>query len=221
MDVGGAADMDVRGSAGMDVRALAVPGAWVFTPRRHTDQRGSFLEWYRADVVEAAVGYPLTLAQANHSVSRRGVLRGIHYADVPPGQAKYVYCPRGAVLDVVVDLRLGSPTYGETAAVRLDDSDRRAVYLGEGLGHAFLALVESSVSYLCSTLYRPGAERAVHPLDPDLQIAWPTEVGPLLLSSRDNAAPTLAEAAGMGALPAYADCRRRYERLRTGDRRGA
>ena len=111
----------------MDVRELKVPGAWELTPRQFPDPRGVFLEWFKAGVVEEAIGHRFSLAQANHSVSSRGTLRGVHFADVPPGQAKYVYCTRGAVLDVVVDIRVGSPTYGVSDAVQLDEQDRRGV----------------------------------------------------------------------------------------------
>jgi dTDP-4-dehydrorhamnose 3,5-epimerase len=198
----------------VDVRELKVPGAWEFTPRQFPDPRGVFLEWFKAGVVEAAVGHRLGLAQANHSVSGRGTLRGVHFADVPPGQAKYVYCTRGAVLDVVVDLRVGSPTYGVSDAVQLDDVDRRSVYLGEGLGHAFLALTDdANVTYLCSEPYNPTGEHGVHPLDRELDLPWPADVEPLL-SDKDAAAPSLAEAAQNGLLPSYAGCVAYYERLR-------
>ena len=97
----------------MKIRPLAVEGAFEIIPAPHGDSRGLFLEWYRFDRLAEAVGHPMRLAQANLSVSARGVVRGIHYADVPPGQAKYVTCSRGAVLDAVVDLRVGSPTFGQ------------------------------------------------------------------------------------------------------------
>ncbi|MDP9436125.1 MAG: dTDP-4-dehydrorhamnose 3,5-epimerase, partial [Actinomycetota bacterium] len=172
----------------MQVDELAVPGAWAFTPRQFADPRGVFLEWFKADVLRETVGHDLALRQANHSVSARGTLRGVHFADVPPGQAKYVYCPRGAVLDVVVDLRDGSPTFGVSDAVRLDDTDRRGVYLSEGLGHAFLALTDdASVTYLCSEPYAPGREHGVSPLDAELDLPWPDDVAPLL-SDKDAAA---------------------------------
>lgn len=190
----------------MEVRELAVPGAWEFTPRQFADARGVFLEWYRADVVSAAIGHPLTIAQSNQSVSRRGTLRGIHFADVPPSQAKYVYCPSGAVLDVVIDIRAGSPTFGAVDKVRLDDVDRRAVYLSEGLGHAFMALTDDAVvTYLCSTGYAPEREHGVYPLDPELAIGWPSDLEPVL-SDKDAAAPTLKQAAADGILPTYAEC---------------
>lgn len=204
----------------MDVSQLPIDGAWVFTPRQHADDRGVFLEWYQSETLSGALGFPLHVAQANHSVSRRGTLRGLHYADVPPGQAKYVYCLQGAVLDVVVDLRVGSPTFGCSDTVRLDEVDRRAVYLAEGLGHAFLALTESaSVSYLCSTAYNPQREHAISPLDPELQVPWPADVTPLL-SPKDAEAPTLAEAVDAGALPSYDSCRAYYRRLAAQRRSG-
>ena len=197
----------------MDIRELAISGAWVFTPRAFRDDRGVFLEWYREQSVTSAVGHRLNLAQANHSVSRRGTLRGIHYADVPPSQAKYVYCPRGAVLDVVMDIRTGSPTFGQHEAVLLDEVDRRTVYIGEGLGHAFFSLQDASaVAYLCSTPHSPAREHEVNPLDPAIGIAWPADVEPLL-SPKDAAAPSLAAAAADGLLPAYEDCLRYYAQL--------
>ena len=137
---------------------------------------------------------PLHLAQANCSVSSAGTLRGIHFAQLPPSQAKYVTCLHGAALDVVVDLRVGSPTFGQWDSVLLDDVDRRAVYLPEGLGHAFMALEDHTVvTYLCSAPYAPGREHGIHPLDPDVGIDWPTTArdgSPLapLLSPKDDAA---------------------------------
>ncbi|MEU8068221.1 dTDP-4-dehydrorhamnose 3,5-epimerase [Micromonospora sp. NPDC049151] len=190
----------------MKIRPLSIEGAWEVTPQQHGDPRGLFLEWYRFDRLAEAVGHPLRLAQGNVSVSARNVVRGIHFADVPPGQAKYVTCVRGAVLDVVVDVRVGSPTYGRWEAVRLDDTDRRAVYLAEGLGHGFCALTDdATISYLCSATYNPAAEHTVHPLDPVLGIDWPATTP--LLSERDAAAPRLAEARAAGRLPGYDACR--------------
>ncbi|MFI2712010.1 dTDP-4-dehydrorhamnose 3,5-epimerase family protein [Micromonospora sp. NPDC018662] len=190
----------------MKIRPLGIEGAWEVTPQQHGDPRGRFLEWYRFDRLAETVGHPLRLAQANISVSARDVVRGIHFADVPPGQAKYLTCVRGAVLDVVVDVRVGSPTFGRWETVRLDDTDRRAVYLAEGLGHGVCALTDdATLSYLCSTTYRPAAEHTVHPLDEDLAIDWPTATP--LLSARDAAAPSLAETRAAGRLPDYESCR--------------
>jgi dTDP-4-dehydrorhamnose 3,5-epimerase len=185
---------------------LGIPGAWVFAPRIHSDDRGSFGELFRAAEFSGDVGHRLDLAQANCSVSRRGVIRGIHFADVPPGQAKYVMCLSGEILDVVVDLRTGSPRFGRWEAVVLDAETRRAVYLAEGLGHAFMALNDqATVVYLCSAPYAPGREHGVHPLDPAIGIEWPAGVEPVL-SQKDASAPTMAEAGRAGLLPSYRAC---------------
>lgn len=196
----------------MEISPLEIPDAYVCSPRAFADDRGTFLEWFRGDKLAEVTGRAFTPLQANHSISRRGVLRGVHYADVPPGQAKYVYCPQGAVLDVVVDIRVGSPSYGKHAVVRLDDVDRRGVFLAEGLGHAFLALsAEAHVTYLVSTPYNPAVEHAVHPLDRDLALPWPAEIGEPTLSDKDAAAPSLATADGQGLLPSYDACRTFYD----------
>lgn len=199
----------------MDISALGIVGAWVFTPRKHTDERGTFLETYRARILEREVGHRLEVAQVSTSVSRRGSLRGIHYADVPPSQAKYVTCLRGAVLDVVVDIRVGSPTFGQWESTVLDDVDYKAIYIAEGLGHAFIALADdATVSYLCSAPYAPDREHGINPLDPALGIAWPGDIEPLL-SAKDAAAPNLDEAREKGLLPSYDDCLAFYAELRT------
>ena len=188
------------------MQPLSIDGAWVHDPTTHRDDRGEFLEWYQQAPFTAAIGHPLQLAQSNLSVSRRGVVRGIHYAEVPPGQAKYISCPRGSVLDVIVDLRVGSPTFGAWESMQLDDVDRRAVYIAEGLGHAFCALTdEATVTYICSEPYAAGREHSVDPLDPALGIEWPATIEPIL-SEKDAAAPTLADARASGLLPTYAEC---------------
>ena len=187
----------------MHFRELAVSGAFEVTPTIHGDARGAFLEWYKADELRAAAGHRLDLVQANISVSARGTLRGVHFADVPPGQAKYVTCTRGAVIDFVVDIRVGSPTFGEWDSVRLDDRDRRSVYLAEGLGHAFLALEDGSVvSYLVSSGYDPAREHAIDPLDPQLALRFPSDAE-LTLSEKDRTAPSLADAERAGVLPDF------------------
>ena len=194
----------------MNIQPLAVPGSYVVDLTTHGDERGSLTEWYRADALAAVTGTTLPLAQANHSISARGVLRGVHFALVPPGQAKYVYCPAGRVLDVVVDLRTGSPSFGAHDSVVLDSDRPRAVYLAEGLGHAFVALEDAtSVTYLVSSSYDPAREFAVHPFDPQLGLPWPADVE-LRLSRKDTEAPTLQEAHERGLLPSYAACLARY-----------
>ena len=196
------------------MRELAVPGSFEITPQQHRDDRGVFLEWYRFDALQDAVGHPLNLRQANLSVSARGVVRGIHFADVPPGQAKYVTAVHGAVLDFVVDIRVGSPTFGRWDSVLLDDTDRKAVYVAEGLGHAFVALTEgAAVSYLVSGVYSPEHEHGLNPLDPDIALVFPAEAGVPLLSAKDAAAPGLRDAEASGLLPTWAAAQSWYASL--------
>jgi dTDP-4-dehydrorhamnose 3,5-epimerase len=198
------------------IRELAVPDSYVLDLVPHGDSRGRFTEWYRADVLGEAVGYGLPLAQANHSVSARGALRGVHFSLVPPGQAKYVYCPAGRVLDVVVDIRVGSPTFGAHDTVLLDSEEPRAIYLAEGLGHAFVSLADaSSVTYLVSTGYSPGREFGIDPMDPELDLPWPADLE-FEFSAKDRAAPTLAQAREQGLLPTMEQCAARYAELRAG-----
>ncbi|GIG60391.1 dTDP-4-dehydrorhamnose 3,5-epimerase [Longispora fulva] len=195
----------------MKITPLGIDGAFEILPVQRGDSRGLFLEWYRHDLFAEANGHPLRLAQANLSVSSKGTVRGVHFADVGPGQAKYVTCVRGAVLDFVIDIRVGSPTFGQHEVVRLDDVDRREVYLAEGLGHAICALTDdATLLYLCSETYAPQREREVSPLDPALGLEFPFARDELILSDKDVAAPTLAEAAEQGLLPEYAACQKLY-----------
>ena len=196
----------------MQIRELSVPDSYEITPVQRGDDRGVFLEWYRHDLMEEAVGHSLNLRQANTSVSKKGVVRGIHFADIPPGQAKYVTATHGAVLDFVIDIRVGSPTFGRWDSVRLDTVDRHAIYLGEGLGHAFVALTDdATVSYLVSDTYSPTREHGINPLDPDIALVFPDEAGELLLSPKDTEAPGLKYAAAQGLLPSWDAARAFYD----------
>jgi dTDP-4-dehydrorhamnose 3,5-epimerase len=190
----------------MDIRPLTIPGAWEVTPRQFPDGRGVFLESFRGDHLAEVVGHRLDVVQTNVSVSARGTVRGIHFADVPVGQAKYVTAVSGSLIDYVVDLRVGSPTFGQWDSVLLDAVDRRAVYLSEGLGHAFCALEDGTTAhYLCSSAYNPEAEHGINPLDPTVGLVLPDGIEPLL-SPKDSAAPTLSAAEESGLLPLYAAC---------------
>lgn len=191
-----------------------MPDAYEITPKQHTDDRGVFLEWYRFDRLEETVGHSLDLRQGNTSVSRRGSVRGIHFADIPPSQAKYVTAPYGAVLDFIVDIRVGSPTFGTWDTVLLDDKDRRAVYIAEGLGHCFIALTDdATVSYLVTDVYNPTAEHGIDPLDPEVGLEFPIDRESLLVSPKDTAAPSLLEARDSGLLPTWDAARAYYASL--------
>lgn len=200
---------------GVQIRELRIPDAYEITPVQHRDDRGVFLEYYRFDRLSEVLGHPLDLRQANTSVSRRGSVRGIHFADVPRGQAKYVTVTFGAAIDYVVDIRVGSPTFGRWDSVRLDTADRRAVYIAEGLGHCFLALEdETTLSYLVSDVYSPTREHGIDPLDPDVALDFPLPADELLLSPKDTDAPGLREAADSGLLPDFAAVSSFYAELR-------
>jgi dTDP-4-dehydrorhamnose 3,5-epimerase len=201
----------------VQIRELGIPDAFEITPKQFGDDRGVFLESYRFDKLAEVVGHPLDLRQGNTSVSRRGVVRGVHYTDVPRGQAKYVSVGHGAAIDYVVDIRVGSPTFGKWDSVLLDDVDRRAVYLAEGIGHAFVALTDNAtVNYFTTDVYNPSREHGVHPLDPQLELTFPAEAGEPILSPADAAAPTLAEAVAAGVLPNWVDLRAYYAELDAG-----
>ena len=198
----------------MQIRELKIPDSYEITPKQFGDDRGVFLEWYRFDRLAEAVGHSIDLRQANTSVSKRGVVRGIHFADVPVGQAKYVTATHSAVLDYVVDVRVGSPTFGQWDSVLLDDVDRRAIYLAEGLGHAFVALTDdATVSYLVTDTFKADREHGIDPLDPEIGLVFPPEAGEALLSPKDTSAPTLSEAAASGLLPTWDDMRAYYSTL--------
>ena len=200
----------------MEVRALSIPGVWHITPVLRPDDRGVFLESFKAPIFEDIVGRRFDLQQMNISISRSGTVRGIHFADVPPGQSKYVQCVAGRILDVVVDIRVGSPTFGTWDAVELDDDSRCALFIAEGLGHAFCALTpQATVAYLCSTPYSPEREHGLHRLDPELGLPWP-DGSDSVLSPKDAAAPTLASARESSLLPTYATCQQWYRQEHLG-----
>lgn len=191
----------------MQIRALTIAGAVEFTPRQLDDERGMFAEVYRFEALSEAVGHPLDLRQVNVSVSQRGVVRGIHYAAVPPSQAKYVTVMHGAVIDYVIDIRLGSPTFGHVEVVPLDSVHRRALYLAEGLGHCFVALEDNTVvSYLTSEVFAPQREHGITPFDESLSIEYPFARADLILSPKDAQAPSLREAERQGLLPTWSAC---------------
>lgn len=191
------------------IEPMSITGSWKIRPQQFNDDRGTFLAPFRQDLMHTTVGHALTVSQVNCAVSSAGVIRGIHFVYVPPGQAKYVTCVGGAVFDVIVDLRIGSPTFGAWESTILDDINRYAVYLPQGLGHAVMSLTEgSTIVYLTSTPYMPEYEHTITPVDPRIGINWPrarADGGPLSirLSDRDAGAPSLAAAYRQGILPTF------------------
>ncbi|WP_338673626.1 dTDP-4-dehydrorhamnose 3,5-epimerase [Streptomyces sp. SCSIO 30461] len=191
----------------MRIDETAVPGTYRLLPERFEDERGHFYEAAKHSELTAATGLPFEVRQVNNSVSRRGVLRGLHCNDVPADAGKLVTCVRGSILDVMVDLREGSPAFGRYAVNRLHADEGTALYLPGGIGHAFLALEDGTcVNYLLSAEYAPGAMVDVDALDPGLDLPWELD-GPPIRSAKDAAAPSLAEVVASGRLPRYAPLR--------------
>jgi dTDP-4-dehydrorhamnose 3,5-epimerase len=193
----------------MSFQAASIQGAWLFSANTLRDSRGSFQENFRLDQIEATLGRPFPVKQINQSVSQAGVVRGIHFAKNPPGQGKYVTCTRGAIWDIVVDLRVGSPTFGESVGTLLTAENGIAVLIEKGLGHAFVSLEDSScVNYLCDEYYSPENEYAVSIFDKDLKIdlsaiAVEYQLDQFSLSEKDKSAPSLSELKASGVLPDY------------------
>lgn len=203
----------------MQIRELSIPDTYEITPKQHADDRGVFLEWYRFDQLAEVVGHSLDLAQGNTSVSKKGTVRGIHFADIPPSQAKYVTATHGAVMDFVIDIRVGSPTFGQWDSVLLDDVDRRAIYISEGIGHCFVALSDNAtVSYLVTSTFNVDREHGITPLDEAINLDFGLPTDQLLLSPKDLAAPTVNDALHAGLLPSWDEAKAYYASLNGGAR---
>lgn len=185
----------------VDVSPLDIDGAFRLSSPVHEDERGAFREWFKYRDLDVA-GLAWTVVQANLSRSARDAVRGLHFSLAPEGQAKIVTCVDGELVDVLVDVRDGSPTFGRVVTVSLI-AGGVSVYVPSGVAHGWCAVSEwATLCYLLSSPYAPELEREVHPLDPDLQIAWPLS-GPAILSPKDAAAPSLAECRARGELPRF------------------
>jgi dTDP-4-dehydrorhamnose 3,5-epimerase len=190
----------------MSFTPLKIEGSWVFTPKKFPDERGSFHEVFKLPLLSETLGFGFDVKQVNQSVSKAGVIRGIHWADVPPGQAKYVFCPKGAIWDIVVDIRVGSPTFGSWDAAELTAENGRSVLIREGLGHVFLSLEDDTVvNYLCSEPFSPTTEHGINPLDTDLAIPFGSMISGanFEVSPKDEEAPSLQQAKAANLLPVY------------------
>jgi dTDP-4-dehydrorhamnose 3,5-epimerase len=189
----------------MKLRALSIEGAWVAESPVWPDNRGFFREWFQREAILEATGIDFSVVQANFSLSNQGVIRGIHYSLALNGQAKWVTCVSGSVTDVVVDLRIDSPTFKSVQYVSLEAGDGKAVLIGPGLGHGFFSKEDNSgVAYLLNSPYEPSLEFDISPTDPDLLISWSEksnkEVIPVV-SIKDSLAPTLRAREEQGKLP--------------------
>ncbi|MEU1660148.1 dTDP-4-dehydrorhamnose 3,5-epimerase family protein [Streptomyces griseofuscus] len=197
----------IGATAPTTVRELAVEGAYEFTPTVFPDSRGLFVTTYQQPQFTETTGHSFPVFQTCQSHSRRGVVRGVHFTSTPPGMAKHVYCGRGRALDFVVDLRVGSPTFGKWDTVQLGGESFRSTYLPVGVGHVFVALEDdTTMVYLMSGPYVAENELAVSPLDPALGLPVRIDDVEPVLSERDVAAPSLAGALEAGILPDYETC---------------
>jgi len=190
----------------MSYSPLSIEGSWVFTPKQIPDDRGSFHEVFKLPNLAEALGFGFEVKQVNQSISAAGVVRGIHWADVPPGQAKYIFCSKGSIWDVVVDIRVGSPTFGRFDGVELNEENGKCVLIKEGLGHVFLSLEnETVVNYLCSEPFNPLSEHGINPLDSDLGIPFETKLSraSLVISPKDSNAPSFKQAQEARILPVF------------------
>lgn len=183
---------------------LGINGAFISEHPVHGDSRGHFREWYKKSLFQTSK-IDFQIAQANHSISEKNVLRGVHYSISPKGQDKLVTCAGGDIQDVIVDLRIDSPTYLQVEKVWLSQSSGKTLFIPSGVGHSFLVVSDqASVVYLTSSEYDPESEKTISPLDPLLGLSWAKEdLGKFLLSERDKKAPTLAQARESGDLPKY------------------
>jgi dTDP-4-dehydrorhamnose 3,5-epimerase len=186
----------------MELTPLGIEGAWLAASPLWRDERGYFREWFKSRDITKRTGYDFSVAQANISSSSRGTLRGIHYSLADMGQAKWITCVAGSVMDVIVDIRPSSPTFKKWITLELAGSNGCSVLIGDGLGHGFISLQdESTVAYLVTSPFSPSEEFEINPLDPDIGIDWGFPISELRISAKDCAAPFLSDRFNQNKLP--------------------
>jgi dTDP-4-dehydrorhamnose 3,5-epimerase len=190
----------------MKAHPLKISGSWKIEFQKFEDSRGFFFESFKAEEFPKLIGRNFDIKQTNTSSSLKGSVRGIHYALVPPSQAKLVQCQRGSIKDYVIDIRIGSPTFGQFEEIALDEKSAGAVFIEEGLAHAFVALENKTiVTYYVSEKYNPEQEKGINPFDKTLNVKWPDIE--LILSEKDQVAISLEESKNQGLLPSFDDCK--------------
>ena len=189
----------------MKITPLGIDGAWLAESEVWKDERGYFREWFKQEDVFRETGLNFSVQQANFSLSGNRVVRGIHYSLAPQGQAKWVTCVSGSILDVVVDLRRNSKTFKKIEYIQLDSTGGKALLIGAGLGHGFISQEENSgVSYLLTSPYSPENEFDISPMDLDLGINWGGDKDKetqFVLSPKDLLAPSFNARLEQGKLP--------------------
>jgi len=180
----------------MQFIAQAIPDVFVIEPKIHGDHRGYFVETFRQDTFEAAVGYKVDFVQDNESKSSQGVLRGLHFQLAPHAQSKLVRVIEGSVLDVAVDIRQGSPTFGQHVAVELSGDNKKQMFIPRGFAHGFVVLTDTATfAYKVNNYYSAECDRGLAFDDKTLNIDWQLDAKRLLLSDKDTQQPSLAELA--------------------------
>jgi len=191
----------------MKATPLSIDGSWKIEFKRLDDNRGFFYESFKEEDFKIHFGRNFKIKQTNTSSSSKGSVRGIHFAMVPPSQAKLVQCQRGSIKDYVIDIRVGSPTFGKFEVVELTENSASAVFIEEGLAHAFAALENHTVvTYYVTEKYNPEREKGINPFDKTLNIKWPDLE--LIISEKDKQAISLDESEAQGLLPNYDECKK-------------
>jgi dTDP-4-dehydrorhamnose 3,5-epimerase len=186
----------------MNLKQLGIDGAWLAESPVWSDDRGFFREWFKSADVKNVTGRDFGIEQANISLSSKGTLRGIHYSIAPRGQAKWITCVSGSIKDVIVDIRPDSKSFGQWIEVELRGDSGKAVFIGESLGHGFVALEDNTViAYLVSTPFSPLDEFEINPLDEEIGINWGMDLSELKISDKDKNAPTLSVRLNQNLLP--------------------
>lgn len=190
---------------------LDLADSYKLEPELFSDGRGFFFESFKRNEFAEATGRNFVVEQTNTSISKRGTLRGIHFAEIPLGQAKIISVSRGSILDYLVDLRLGSPTFGQSLTISLDDDLHQMVFVPEGFGHGFLALEDHTVvNYHVTDVFRPSREHGLSPFDEELALSFPINQSELIVSGKDMSAPGLSELLTNGLLPTLEMAEQRY-----------
>ena len=185
----------------MTAKPLSIHGAWLLQSRVFADDRGTFSEWFKSSLLTELTGETFEPVQANVSVSNVGVIRGIHYSLAPRGQAKLVTVLRGSILDVAIDVRVGSPTFGKFESAVMVAGDGQSMFLRHDMAHAFQALEDNTVvSYLVSSEYSPTEEKEISPMCSALNIQWAENL-PSILSEKDRVAPDISQQSAAKLLP--------------------
>ena len=184
---------------------LGIKGCWEIELDHYNDSRGVFFESFKLNSLENIINRKFEVKQSNTSISKMGSIRGIHFAQLPPSQAKYIQCNSGSILDFIIDVRVGSPTFKQHVSVKLDGNSQKAIFIEEGLAHAFISLEDDTrVTYLVNQYFNPTNEKSINPFDEEIAINWGNST--YILSEKDRSAHSLDEMKNSNQLPVYEDC---------------